>query len=1016
MVRCRRALALVPIVLCCAACSQLVREPPVSATRKPVSIFAPQQQGEAAFGEISAQTIDNIVIPVEASFEPAPLAETGSYQLSEEVKPKREDLPIAGHGGRGYPNDADPLDGEADDHTKAVPGPQPNFSGNDFDNNSSTTGGFLFIPPDNHVAAGTGHVVTVTNVTVQWHTNAATPVRQFNQSLRTFFASLSPPTGNFTFDPKVIYDTYSDRFVILTLERRDIADGDPVNSSRLLVAVSDDGDPNGTWRFTAINSRISISGADRWADFPGFAADEEAVYISANMFGFGPSGTYAGVRLWLIPKNTFYAGLTPTVSVINPYAGLASSPNTTQLARMAGVAPASVGLWMVATGWNSGGIDQVRVLRINNPLTAPSINEQFLALGNIDNEAVAIPGAPQSGTATRIDAGDRRPSDAMWRNNELWLAHTVVPPSGVDAGQATARWIRINTSNLNSPVVADQGAIGGETIASATHTFYPNVAVNEYGHAAIGFSAAAASIFPSSYFVTRRSNDSAGSTSSPILLRSGSAFYVRTFGGDNRWGDYSGMAVDPVNQCFWVYNQHANTRGTLISGEDGRWATAATRTCVCRGTESTGDADFDGVCLNLDNCPTTFNPSQTDTDNDGIGDACDPCPTVSGTNCNIATTTTITSDNPDPSAVGQSYTVAVTVSSGGGTPTGTVAINDGAGANCNATLSGGSGSCNLSSASGGSRTLTASYPATGIFAASSDTETHLVANATTTTITSDSPDPSSVGQAYTVNVQVSSAAGTPTGTVAVGDGAGANCNAPLTGGLGSCNLISASTGNRTLTASYPGAGSFAPSSDTEPHLVANPTTTTITSDQPDPSGVGAGYTVNVQVSSPNGTPTGTVAISDGTGASCNATLTGGLGSCNLISATPGLKTLTASYPQSGAFAPSSDTESHVVANVTTTTITSDQPDPSAPGASYTVNVQVSSPNGTPSGTVALSDGAGATCNATLTGGIGSCNLTSTTPGNRTLTATYPLTGAFAGSSDTEPHVVGDDVLFVDGFE
>ncbi|MGE4073730.1 MAG: Ig-like domain repeat protein [Lysobacterales bacterium] len=1016
MVRRRKALALIPALLCCAACSQLVREPPVSETRKPVSIFAPQQQGEAAFGEITAQTVDNIVIPVEASFEPAPLAETGSYQMSEEVKPKREDLPSSGHGGRGYPNDADPLDGEADDHTKAVPGPQPNFSGNDFDNNSSTTGGFLFIPPDNHVAAGTGHVVTVTNVTVQWHTNAATPVRQFNQSLRTFFASLSPPTGNFTFDPKVIYDTYSDRFVIVTLERRDTADGDPVNSSRLLVAVSDDGDPNGTWRFTAINSRISISGADRWADFPGFAADEEAVYISANMFGFGPSGTYAGVRLWIIPKSTFYAGQTPTVSVVNPYAGLASSPNTTQLARMAGVAPANVGLWMVATGWNSGGIDQVRVLRINNPLSAPSINEQFLSLGNIDNESVAIPGAPQSGTATRLDAGDRRPSDAMWRNNELWLAHTVVPPSGVDAGQATARWIRINTSNLNSLVVADQGAIGGETIASGTHTFYPNVAVNEYGHAAIGFSATASSIFPSSYFVTRRSNDSSGSTSSPILLRSGSAFYVRTFGGDNRWGDYSGMAVDPVNQCFWVYNQHANTRGTLISGEDGRWATAATRTCVCRGTESTGDADFDGVCLNLDNCPTTFNPSQTDTDNDGIGDACDPCPTVSGTNCNIATITTITSDNPDPSAVGQSYTVAVTVSSGGGTPTGTVAVSDGAGASCNATLSAGAGSCNLSSASGGNRTLTASYPATGIFAASSDTEAHLVANATTTTITSDSPDPSSVGQAYTVNVQVSSAAGTPTGTVAVSDGAGANCNATLTGGLGSCNLISASTGNRTLTASYPGAGSFAPSSDTEPHLVANPTTTTITSDQPDPSGVGAGYTVNVQVSSPNGTPTGTVAVSDGSGANCNATLTGGLGSCNLISATPGLKTLTASYPQTGAYAPSSDTEAHVVANVTTTTITSDQPDPSAPGASYTVNVQVSSPNGTPSGTVAISDGAGASCNATLTGGIGSCNLTSTAPGNRTLTATYPLTGAFAGSSDTEPHVVGDDVLFVDGFE
>jgi hypothetical protein len=1011
-----RAGILLMLALGCAACGSVV--PHQSAvdikpdgSRNPSFVRGPADDAEQTMGSIDAQVVGNVVIPVEARVEPARAPESGSYRMSEPVRPKSKLPPHSGMRGKGhwYEGSAAPTAGPPlEDPIKAVPGPQPNFLGNDFDNNGSNTGGFRFIPPDNHIAAGNGHIVTVTNVTVQWHTNVASPVRQFNQSLRTFFASLNPPANNFTFDPKVIYDTYSDRFVIMTMERQDTADGDPVNSSRLLVAVSDDGDPNGTWRFTAINSKLTISSAERWADFPGFAATETAVYISANMFGFGASGSYAGVRLWIIPKSTFYAGQTPTIAVTNPHNGLANSGNTTQLARMAGLAPSGVGLWLVATGWTNGANDQVRVLRVNNSLTSPTFSEQFLSLGDVDNAAVAIPTAPQSGSTTRVDAGDRRPSDAMWRNNELWLAHTVVPPSGADAGQATARWVRINTSNINNLLVADQGAIGGETIASGTYTYYPNVAVNEYGHAAIGFSASAASKFPSSYFVTRRATDSAGSVSSPILLRAGTDFYVRTFGGSaNRWGDYSGIAVDPGNQCFWIFNQHATTRGTVISGEDGRWATAATRSCVCRGTESTGDADFDGVCLNLDNCPSSFNPSQIDTDNDGIGDACDPCPTIAGSICNVVTTTTITSDNPDPSAVGQSYAVAISVSSAGGTPTGTVAISDGAGASCNASLANGSGSCNLSSSSGGSRTLTASYPATGIFSASSDTEAHLVANATTTTITSDSPDPSSPGQGYTVNISVSSASGTPTGTVAISDGAGANCNAPLTGGIGSCNLISATAGNRTLTANYPGAGNFAASSDTEPHSVANSTTTTITSDSPDPSGIGSGYTVNVQVSSPNGTPSGTVAVNDGAGASCNAPLTGGIGSCNMIGATAGNRTLTASYPQTGAFAASSATEPHLVAFVTTTTITSDNPDPSGVGIGYTVNVQVTSPNGTPSGNVAISDSAGANCSASLSGGVGSCNLISTAAGNRTLTASYPLTGAFAPSGDTEAHLVAN---------
>lgn len=65
----------------------------------------------------------------------------------------------------------------------------------------------------------------------------------------------------------------------------------------------------------------------------------------------------------------------------------------------------------------------------------------------------------------------------------------------------------------------------------------------------------------------------------------GTDFYVRTFDpldpmARNRWGDYSGTVVDPVDGCFWVYNQHARSRGTPTSGgEDGRWATAYARSC-----------------------------------------------------------------------------------------------------------------------------------------------------------------------------------------------------------------------------------------------------------------------------------------------------------------------------------------------------------------------------------------------------------------------------------------------------
>ncbi len=115
---------------------------------------------------------------------------------------------------------------------------------------------------------------------------------------------------------------------------------------------------------------------------------------------------------------------------------------------------------------------------------------------------------------------------------------------------------------------------------------------------AIGFSASAATIFPSSYYTTRVAVDPPGSTSPAVVLRAGLAFYERTFdsiGGcspsSSRWGDYSGTALDPVDGCFWVYNEHALLQGFATLGncgsdppgntEDGRWGTAWGRSCAC---------------------------------------------------------------------------------------------------------------------------------------------------------------------------------------------------------------------------------------------------------------------------------------------------------------------------------------------------------------------------------------------------------------------------------------------------
>jgi hypothetical protein len=273
---------------------------------------------------------------------------------------------------------------------------------------------------------------------------------------------------------------------------------------------------------------------------------------------------------------------------------------------------------------------------------------------------------------------------------------------------------------------------------------------------------------------------------------------------------------------------------------------------------------------------------------------------------------------------------------------------------------------------------------------------------TTTTITSDSPDPSLAGGTVNVSVTVSGGS-TPSGTVDI-TGADTNCSINLSGGSGNCNVIFNTVGVKTLTATYNGDTNHARSLDREEHTVKAITTTTITSDAPDPSVNGQNVTVNftVTVNSPgSGTPTGIVTVSDGVD-SCSASAAAG--SCTLALNTLGNRILTASYPGNMYFKGSSDTESHKVKAHTTTTIVHDNPDPSIINQAVTVNITVTSGTTAITGNVPIT-GADVNCVVTLSAGSGSCAVIFTKAGDKTLTATYSGDATYGGSSDSEAHAV-----------
>ena len=180
----------------------------------------------------------------------------------------------------------------------------------------------------------------------------------------------------------------------------------------------------------------------------------------------------------------------------------------------------------------------------------------------------------------------------------------------------------------------------------------------------------------------------------------------------------------------------------------------------------------------------------------------------------------------------------------------------------------------------------------------------------------------------------------------------------------------------------------------------NPTTTTIGLISPSPGRVGISYIVAYSVTAAEGTPTGSVAISDGIDSN---TCTVAAGSCPLVSTTGGGKTITVTYLGSADFAPSGGSATQTVDPApSASTVVSINPSPSTVGAPYTVAYSVTSAGGTPTGSVTVSDG---TASNTCTVAAGSCSLSSPSAGAKTITISYLGDGSFDASADAGAQTV-----------
>ena len=388
-------------------------------------------------------------------------------------------------------------------------------------------------PPDTDGAVGPNHFMQMINLSFAIWDKDGNKIYGPVDNSTLWNGFIGPWTGTNDGDPIVLYDEEADRFV---------ASQFAINTSNgtywELIAVSETPDPTGSWyryafQFFAFN------------DYPKLSVWSDGYYATFNMFG---SYTRVGVAAFerdemLVgnpdaqmvyydrPGGTF-AMLPADVDGPQPPAGapcyfMDINSNTNQIL-----------IYEFDVDWNTPGNSS---FTLNNTITPATYSSSLF-------------GVPQPGTSQKLDdLAFMIMYRLQYRNfgtyETLVTNHTVN-----NSGRAAVRWYEMRKTAATWDIYQE-----GTFSPDITHRWMGSAAMNGNGDIALGYSASSSSVFPSVRYTGRRANDPLGQmTVEEVEVKSGLS--SQTF--IDRWGDYSCINVDPVDDStFWYTTEYMTSSG-----------------------------------------------------------------------------------------------------------------------------------------------------------------------------------------------------------------------------------------------------------------------------------------------------------------------------------------------------------------------------------------------------------------------------------------------------------------------
>jgi hypothetical protein len=507
-------------------------------------------------------------------------SDEGAAKPSEEVRPDK---------GVTAPGKAHKADGalQSSVATQAISAPLANFEGLSNQDNFNVLGGRVN-PPDPVGDVGPNHYVEMVNLVFGVYDKSGTkllgPVRTgaLWQGFPVTECALNAG------DPIVLYDQFSDRWILSQFTSKGINyPNEPLNLFYNCVAISTSGDPTGSYY------RYAFTTGYNFPDYPKYGVWRDSYVITTREFGIQDPNIY-GIGVYGLERNKMIEGdpNARAVSFLLRGTNADGSDNATLPLVGDGLLPPDVdgktkpksevpapivgtqddggpygatfealNVWELDVKWHS---TPTASLELATQLPVAEFDSNYPCNGPafVARDCLPQPGITETTQYIDILSYRQRPTWRLaYRNTGAY--ETLVTNQSVEASplHAGSRWYEIRRTN-GAYSVFQQGTYAPE---DGVHRWMGSAAMDKMGNIGLGYSVVnGTDVYPGIRYTGRLAGDPLGQmTLGEGVVVNGSGVQTTA---NSRWGDYTSLNVDPVDDCtLWYVNEYYTAAGQASS-------------------------------------------------------------------------------------------------------------------------------------------------------------------------------------------------------------------------------------------------------------------------------------------------------------------------------------------------------------------------------------------------------------------------------------------------------------------